>query len=71
MYRSLKKKKEGTIDTYIVPSIVSPCDSIDKYQNQAVIVIFLDVSVDKIRATRRLVNDFRECTEEKSAKKRG
>lgn len=44
---------------------------IDKYQNQAVIVIFLDVSVDKIRATRRLVNDFRECTEEKSAKKRG
>lgn len=44
---------------------------IDKYQNQAVIVIFLDVSVNKIRATRRLVNDFRECTEEKSAKKRG
>lgn len=59
-----KKRKERSIR-------ISFLREIDKYQNQAVIVIFLDVSVDKIRATRRLVNDFRECTEEKSAKKRG
>lgn len=62
------KRKERSIRISFLRSFHR---EIDKYQNQAVIVIFLDVSVDKIRATRRLVNDFRECTEEKSAKKRG